>query len=176
MDMNFKTFTGLLIICLMAVGAASAAELRSEHTWQLAEGEQSPAATLQDAHWLVGSWTGTAFGSRFEEVWNPPSAGSMVGMFKLLDDDGVKFYELVLLNEEDGTLSLKVKHFNADFTAWEDKEEYVDFRLVKKEPGALHFTGLSFYYRDADHFDGYLLTRNGDKVTENKLSYVRADR
>ena len=28
---------------------------------------------------------------------------------------------LLLLVEEEGSLSLKVKHFNADFTAWEDK-------------------------------------------------------
>ena len=149
------------------------AEPRTEHTWQLADGESRPAATLEDAAWLTGSWTGTAFGQRFEEVWNPPSAGSMVGFFKLFDDDGIAFYELLLMTVEDGTLSLKVKHFNADFTAWEDKGDYVNFRLVRKEPDALHFGGISFYRRDENTIDGYIVMKNGEDISEHHLSYRR---
>ncbi len=125
-------------IALLAITpAAWGAEPRTEHTYQLQPDEARPAATLDDASWLVGSWTGTAFGQTFEQVWNAPSAGSMIGLFKLYDDDGVSFYELLQLTTQDDTLSLKVKHFNADFTAWEDKADYVDFRLVKIEEDAL---------------------------------------
>jgi hypothetical protein len=150
-----------------------AAELRTEHTYALDDGEARPEATLEDASWLVGSWTGTAFGKKFEEVWNPPSAGSMVGLFKLYDDDGVAFYEILLLTVDDGTLSLKVKHFNADFTAWEDKEDFVNFRLVKKGPGELHFGGISFYRRNSDAIDGYIVMRNAEGSSEHHLNYVR---
>lgn len=153
--------------------AAWSAESRTEHTYQLEPGETRPAATLEDASWLVGSWSGTAFGEQFEAVWNAPSAGSMVGLFKLYSDDGVAFYEILLLSVEDGTLSLKVKHFSAEFTAWEDKEGYVNFRLVKKEDDALHFGGLSFYRRSDDLIDGYIVMRNGENTTEHHLKYVR---
>ncbi len=162
-------------VCLLAqCGAVNSAVPHTEHTWQLSEGEQPPVATLDDASWLVGAWTGTAFGARFEEVWNPPSAGSMVGMFKLFNDEGVNFYEIVLMNVEDNTLSLKVKHFNADFTAWEEKGEFVDFRLVKKEPGAQHFSGLSFYRRDDNHIDAYIVMRNEGDISEHLLNYQRS--
>ena len=116
----------VLAVILLAACATtgSAAEPRTEHTFQLIKGEERPAATIEDAAWLVGSWTGTAFGQRFEEVWNPASAGTMVGFFKLIGDDGVAFYELLLLSVEEGSLSLKVKHFNADFTAWEEKADF----------------------------------------------------
>lgn len=163
-------------ICVAAIGLASAswsAEPRTEHTYRLAPDETRPDATLNDAGWLVGSWTGTAFGQTFEEVWNPPSAGSMIGLFKLYGDDGVSFYELLQLTVQEGTLSLKVKHFNADFTAWEEKADYVDFRLVKKEDDALHFGGLSFYKRGDDEIDGYIVMRDGDEVTEHHLKYRR---
>lgn len=153
--------------------SSMAAEPKTEHTYQLEEGEARPDATLEDASWMVGSWSGTAFGQRFESVWNAPSAGSMVGMFKLIGDDGVTFYELLLLSVEDGTLSLKVKHFNADFTAWEEKGDYVNFRLIKKERDALHFGGISFYRRDDDSMDGYIVMRNGDEITEHHLKYER---
>ena len=159
---------------MIAVSVARAAELRTEHTYRLGDGEARPAATLEDAAWLIGSWTGTAFGQRFEEVWNPPSAGSMVGMFKLYEGDEVQFYELLLLRIEDGTLSLAVRHFNPDFTAWEDKDESVGFRLVKLAEGELHFGGLSFYRRGNDRIDGYIVFRNGDEIREEPLVYARS--
>ena len=151
----------------------TAAEPKTEHTFQLADGEKRPAATIEDADWLAGSWTGTAFGQRFEEVWNPPSAGTMVGFFKLIGDEGVVFYELLLLSVEEGSLSLKVKHFNADFTAWEEKADFIDFRLVKKEDDELHFGGISFYRRDDCSMDGYIVMKDGDEVREHHLKYER---
>ena len=152
-----------------------AAEPRTENTYQLSEGEQRPAATLDDAKWLAGSWSGTAFGQVFEEVWNAPSADSMIGMFKLMSDDGVAFYELMLLTVDDGTLSLKVKHFNPDFSAWEEKNDFVNFRLVKKEPDALHFGGISFYRRDAQTMDAYIVMRGDAGVSEHHLAYKRIE-
>lgn len=165
------TLAALLMGALATIAAA--AEPRTEHTFKLAEGEKRPAAAIEDAGWLAGSWTGTAFGKRFEEVWNPPSAGTMVGCFKLFGDDGVEFYELLLLSVEEGTLSLKVKHFSADFTAWEEKADFVDFRLVKMDEDALHFGGLSFYRRADGSMDGYIVMKHGDEVREHHLRYTR---
>lgn len=141
----------LSLILLSLPATMLAAEPQTEHIYRLADGEPHPDASLDDASWLIGSWTGTAFGKRFEEVWNPPSAGSMVGMFKLFGDDGVSMYELMMITVEDGTLSLKIRHFNPDFTAWEDKTEDVTLRLVKKDDDALHFGMVSFYRRDKQH-------------------------
>jgi len=160
-------------LLLLASTWLPAAEPRTENTFRLAEGEERPAATLEDASWLVGSWTGKAFGKQFEEVWNPPSAGSMLGLFKVYDDEGVSFYEILLLTVDDGTLSLKVKHFNADFIAWEDKGDYVNFQLVKLDDDALHFGGLSFYRRDENNIDAYIVLKSGEEVSEHYLEYQR---
>lgn len=165
---------GILFLILTVIGAdVWAATLRTEHTYQLEEDEARPTATLDDASLLIGFWGGTGFGQKIEETWNPPSAGSMVGLFKLYGDDGVTLYEILLLTVEDGTLSLKVKHFNADFTAWEDKEDFINFRLVKLEEDALHFGGLSFYRNGDDKLDGYIVMRNGEELTEHHLQYTR---
>lgn len=152
---------------------AAAQSQRTEHTFKLDNPDDRPAASLNDVSWLVGSWAGEAFGSSFEQGWNPPSAGSMIGFFKLFDDNGVAFYELLLLVEEKGSLSLKVKHFNADFTAWEDKEDYVTFRFIKAAEDAVHFSGISFYRIDENTMHGYLVMRSGDEVREEKLIYRR---
>jgi hypothetical protein len=164
---------GLTLLAALLGTVAWSAEPRTEHTYQLEPDEARPTATLEDASWLVGSWNGTAFGQKFEEVWNPPSAGTMIGLFKLYGDDGVAFYELLHLSVEEGTLSLKVKHFNADFTAWEDKADFVNFRLVSKDEDALHFGGLSFYNRGDDAIDGYIVMRDGEDLVEHHLNYER---
>jgi len=103
------SFSLAFMLILAASNIATAQSVLTEHTFKLDHADSRPAATLEDVSWFVGSWTGDAFGSTFEEVWNPPSAGSMIGMWKLLDGDQVNFYELMLLVEEEGSLSIKVR-------------------------------------------------------------------
>lgn len=154
------------------------AQKNTEHTFKLSAGAQSPKATIGDAAWLAGSWEGDAFGSRFEEVWNPPSANSMVGMFKVFDEEkGPVFYELMLINEVNDSLVLKVKHFSADFSAWEEKAEYVSFPLVSASEQALHFEGLSFYRVNNDTLDTYVVISQKDgSLREEKLNYSRVEK
>jgi len=164
-----------LIIAILFAHCSLAQSTNTEHTLRLDDGASSPVATLADVDWLTGSWHGEAFGDKFEEVWNSPSAGTMVGMFKLLDGDSVAFYELLLLVEENESIAMKVKHFNADFSAWEEKADYVTFRLVAIEENAIHFSGLSFHRISDDEIVGYLALKNGDEIYEEKLTYVRAN-
>ncbi len=150
-------------------------QAKTEHTFHLDDPENRPAATIDQVHWLAGSWQGTAFGQQFEEVWNPASAGSMVGMFKLFDEEkGVNFYELMLIVEQENSLSLLVKHFTADFVSWETKEEHINFKLVKITEDAIHFSGLSFYKINDHEMHAYLAMRMKDQsVREEKLVFKR---
>ena len=108
-------------------------EANSPNTLKRSKDFVPPKAKIDDVAWIAGNWKGAAMGGGFTESWDSPSSGSMVGMFKVYKDDTVIFYELLILVEEEGSLALKVKHFNADFTAWETKEDYVNFRLVSVE-------------------------------------------
>lgn len=146
----------------------------TEHTVQLAPGAVRPEVSIAKLTWLVGAWKGQAFGASFEETWNAPSAGSMVGFFKLMEDDEIVFYELLTIAEGDDGIEMRVRHFNADFSAWEDKEDFVRFRLLHADPDVIHFSGLSFYRRGEDNIDGYIVMRGADDaLREEALSYVR---
>ena len=168
-----QVFTALVGMALVTSTLAQTAV--TEHTVRLDDPEKRPAATLEDVAWLVGSWEGEAFGGTFEEVWNPPSLGSMVGFFKFMGDEAVAFYELMLLVEEEGSLSLKVKHFNPDFSAWEEREEYVDFRFVSADDDVIHFSGISFYRMSDNEIQAWIRMRSGDQITEEKLVYRRVE-
>lgn len=164
-----------LLTCLLLSSLSLAAEKNTEHTLRLGSDDKPPAATIEDAAWLAGTWEGKAFGGSVEEVWNPPSAETMVGMFKVFDEQGVKFYELMLVQEEQGSLVMKVKHFSADFSAWEEKSEYVAFPLVKIAPGELHFAGLSFLRNGSDNVTVYLAMDTKQGTREERLDYQRVE-
>jgi hypothetical protein len=175
---SYRTILMSLLTLVLLPGLTTgvwAQSMQTEHVFKLDDPLSRPPATLNDVSWLVGSWTGDAFGSTFEEVWNSPSAGSMVGMWKLKNDDEVVFYELMLIVEEEGSLSLKVKHFTDDFVAWEVKEDFVRFRLVSFDENAVHFSGLSFHRISGDEIHGFIAMHSNGEVREEKLIYHRAD-
>ena len=101
------------------------------------------AATIADASWLPGRWIGEGLGGTIEETWAPAAGGQMVGHFQLVKDGKPIFYELMLLDVQPKGLRLRVKHFNADFTAWEDKGGWHSFEPVAAEPDRLKFEGLT---------------------------------
>ena len=152
---------------------ALAKQPNTEHTFKLGEAK-SPTASIGAASMLVGEWQGEAFGQQFEETWNAPSAGTMVGMFKVYDPQkGVSFYELMIIAEEANSITLKVKHFNADFSGWEDKDEFVSMPLVAFSNDELHFDGLSFYRLKEDALDAYVALGSDSGTQEEKLIYRR---
>ena len=164
----------ITLLVYTVVSPVSAQSAHTENTFKLDASSPRPKASIEQVDWLVGNWVGSAFGKRFEEVWNPASAGTMVGFFKLYSGDEVVFYELLVLEEKEGSLSMKVKHFGANFHAWESKEDFVDFKLVKIELDAIHFSGLSFYRDGPDRVNGYIVMKGEDgAVSEEPLIYKR---
>ena len=109
------------------------------------EGFDSPPATLADIDWLVGRWHGDGIGGApATESWLPPTGNTMVGTFVQQGEDGqIQFTEHMYLMEEDGSLVLRLKHFNEDLTGWEEKGDMVTFRLIAVEPCAAYFHALT---------------------------------
>ena len=99
--------------------------------------------------WLTGHWVGDGFGGVSEEMWTEPKGGAMLGIYRHLKEGQNNFYEFIQLSEEDGTVRLRLKHFNPDMTGWENKEDYVEFPFVSVEPDKAVFKGL-VYERVAD--------------------------
>ena len=116
------------------------------------EGFVSPPATLAEMDWLIGQWQGTGIGGApAMESWLPPTGGTMVGSFVQLTAEGpIRFTEHLYLMEEEGTLVLRLKHFNADLTGWEEKDKMLTFRLVAIEPCAAYFHALTLRCANAE--------------------------
>jgi hypothetical protein len=136
-----------------------------------------PAAVLNNLSWLVGHWQGEAFGGICEEVWTPATAGSMVGTFKLIKDDKVIFYEIETISADSAGFSLKLKHFNADLTGWEEKEEVIRFPLISASEDEIKFKGLSYRKVSDDSIRITLDIKDKDgNIRENVIDCKRLNR
>ena len=139
------------LAALAALSLAGTVEAEQPMETRLAEkGEPPPAATLAQMDWLVGQWEGAGIGGAPAlENWLPPAGGTMVGTFVQQGEDGaVRFTEHLYLMEEEGSLVLRLKHFNADLTGWEEKDDMVTFRLAAIESCAAYFHGLTLRCAD----------------------------
>lgn len=89
--------------------------------------------------WLTGKWFGVVGKSPVEEYWTAPAGGSVMGMFRWLEGDGVRFYEILVIEEEGGGLVMRIKHFDPGLKGWEEKDTAVTYDLVRVDEGEAVF-------------------------------------
>lgn len=127
------------------------------------EGEGVPrTARIADVAWIAGHWQGEAFGGLAEEMWSPPFGGSMMGMYKMVKDGAVVFYEFLTIVEEGDSLLLRLKHFDAGLKGWEEKDMSIEFPLVACTANEAFFDGLTFRLADKDSLEAYVLLKHKD--------------
>lgn len=161
---------------LIAIGLSSLAfgqSRNTQNTLKLDDPASRPAATIESVAWMAGSWKGKAFGGDFEEVWATPSAGTMAGLFKLIHNNKVTMYEFELIVEDEGSLSVQLKHFNADLSGWEHKDKFVSFPLVKLTDDAAYFDGLTYRRDGPDRLQVYVAILENGEVHEEELLFQR---
>ena len=164
----------VLLALLLAAASPAPAQTLTPNTLRLDPGAARPTATLSDLAWLAGHWQGPGLGGISEEVWTAPMGGSMMGSFRLVRGDSVIFYEILSLVEAEGSLEMRLKHFNADLTGWEEKAEVRSFPLVRLTPTEAFFEGLTIRRLDEDHLQIQLAIGMGDgSFREEEFRYAR---
>ncbi len=132
------------------------------------------AATIADAAWLQGYWIGEGLGGVGEDIWMPPTKGVMLGAFRLVKSDGSRgLYELLGIEEFEGTLRIVVKHFHPDWVGWEEKEQALKIRLTKVAEGELVFGGLAFQRTAPDAFTFRLTMRQREGPPKVEIIHFR---
>ncbi|RNL83063.1 hypothetical protein ED312_15450 [Sinomicrobium pectinilyticum] len=159
-----KTF---ILLCFIPISITYA-----QHTVQWQADSVSPSAQLSELSWIAGYWEGTALGGTTEEIWSSPLGGSMMGSFKLVVNDLVKFYELCTISQQEGTLLLRIKHFDRDLKGWEEKDESEEFRLVRMEKDKAYFDGLTFEKIGEDEINIHVFFE--ESAEEMTFHYKRA--
>jgi hypothetical protein len=140
------------------------------------EASPAPSVSIDDAAWLVGSWEGELFGGFAEEEWSDPVDGAMMGMFRHMKGDKISFYEFfILIEDPEHGLVLRLKHFNADLTGWEEKAKFVEFPLIEAKENELVFDGLVMRLADPNTIEVKLQLDQGAGVQTVEFEYHRVE-
>lgn len=75
------------------------------------------AQELNQLSWLAGHWV-TSDGAA-EEHWLEPRGGTMTGQFRWAFPNGEQVLEYLVIEEKDGEITFRFKHFGTDFVPWE---------------------------------------------------------
>lgn len=170
-----RTLTLVLLLLPAAAAAQPSVSTRTANTLKLEAGDARPGARIADLAWLEGRWQGEGLGGTVEEVWGPPAGGAMVGYFRLVTNAKPALYEIMTLLEVDGSVEMRLKHVNPDMTGWEEKNDFLTFRLVRHDATGAYFDGLTFRRAGPDRIDGFLAIRNRSTgaVREEHFVYNR---
>lgn len=162
-------FIFILLFCI-SIGC------KAQNTKTLAEGSESPNASLNEVAWIAGHWKGEAFGGIAEEIWSPPLGGSMMFVFKLASEGKVQFYEIGHIQQIGETLILQLKHFHGSLKGWEEKDETVDFKLVKLEDDRAFFEGFTIEKISVNEINMYVVVGGEEGTSEEvKFNYKRVE-
>jgi len=81
--------------------------------------ETAPKSALSDFAWLEGRWQGE-WGPRIaEQEWMAPKGGTMLGTFRLVENDKTLVIELFVLLEKPNGVELRLRHFTTELLPWE---------------------------------------------------------
>lgn len=161
----------IIIASLLLPSQLAAQDVRS-----LGEGT-SPPATLDQIAWLAGSWEGTGLGGESHESWLPPVHGQMAGVFHQSSEGELQFYEILQFVERDGSLVLRLKHFNRDLSGWEDNSagSAIEFPLVAIEDNAAYFSGLTYERVNEGHLQVHLRLHDDGETRIVTFEFARID-
>jgi uncharacterized protein DUF6265 len=100
-------------------------------------------ATLDQVAWIAGPWAGTLGDRKIEQHWMAPDANSMVAMYRSIQKDRATLYELLAIEQDGESLSLRIKHFapGPGLAGREAKDESNDHALVRVDGRTAVFEG-----------------------------------
>ncbi len=137
----------------------------SQEVKTLGPDENPGKGKVSELDWLSGYWLGTGLGGECEEVWLPQKEGQMMGTFRFWNDGKLQFTEFFQLVQVGDSFTLKLKHYGADLSPWEENEEWVDFKLIEMDKNKVWLDGLTME-RNENKMSVWVLMRskNGDRI------------
>jgi Domain of unknown function (DUF6265) len=107
---------------------------------------QAPApapsrAVLTDLSWMAGRWIDDSGGNLSEEVWTEPAGDSMMGMWRYVAGSQTRVFEILTISVEAGGIVIRLRHFDPELVAREDKATPVELSLIAWTPGEAVFEG-----------------------------------
>ncbi len=86
-----------------------------------AHGQEAPS--VEQLQFLEGHWTRTTDGMLVEQVFLPPAGGTIVGLQRRTRGEKTLVSYFFILHEAESELICRFKHFENDYTTYEDRNQ-----------------------------------------------------
>lgn len=136
---------------------------------------QADDVSAENFSFLAGMWRGEGFSGQSEEMWMPPSNGRVFGIFTQVNDGELVFSEYMEITEETEGWVLRLKHFNPDFSGWEEKEDYLTFPLESVSENKAVFGGLSYEVTGDKLVVSLRMRQDDGSLTTEYFNFERVD-
>ena len=152
----------LIVVLLLSVAAA-----RGQ-----ASAPAPAKAVLANLSWMAGRSVDDSGGNLSEEIWTAPSGASMMGMWRYVEGGKTRIYELLTIRVDVDGIEMRLRHFDPQFVAREDKDASVVMKLVSWKHREAVFEGPAVgaaglvslrYRRLTDDTLSCTLEKNGKK-------------
>lgn len=90
---------------------------------------------------MAGHWTRTTDGMNVEQVFLPPTAGTIVGLQRRTRDDVTLVSYFFVIEQTDKDIVCRFKHFENDYSTYEDRNETGPrtFTMIKNSASSVTF-------------------------------------
>lgn len=128
-----------------------------------------PAATIADLDWMTGNYAGALGPNQLEENWIKAESGSIAAMVRSTGNGGTNMFEMITIEEVDGSLVLHIQQFDPGFKARTSAPQRMELGMIG--PNHVHFDAVGEgsmkslgYTKEGDIFIIHVGRPDGGKI------------
>jgi uncharacterized protein DUF6265 len=103
--------------------------------------DDAPKAKVADLAWMSGHWSGPMQNGTLEENWIQPTSKSIASLVRSTSGDATSMIEVIVIEEENDTLVLRVQQFNPGFKPRTPAPQVM--KLVESAPNKVVFAATA---------------------------------
>ena len=112
-------YLSLLFSCCLMLGPALYAQTTAK------------TGTLSDVSFMEGRWQGLFNGGPIEAAWIAPAGDNLAGFMRMMKDNKVTMYEMLIFEQTEQGPVVLVKHFKPGLIGQEEKDKSDRYRFIE---------------------------------------------
>ncbi|GAB4045944.1 DUF6265 family protein [Spirosoma litoris] len=94
------------------------------------QAQSSKTGSLADVAFMEGRWLGTFNGGPIEAAWIAPVGDNLTGFMRMMRDNKVTMYEMLIFEQTEQGPIVLVKHFKPGLIGQEEKDKSDRYRFI----------------------------------------------
>lgn len=117
-----------------------------------------PSASIEQVGWMTGNWAGQLGPNQLEENWISTEGSSIAAMVRMTGSDATSMFEMITIEEVDGSLVLHIQQWDPGFEPRTQKPQKMELseitansvKFVAVSEGGM--SSLGYSHPDAESF------------------------